>query len=79
MAVRHIRTTDANVKDARFRSRSLYANKLRPVFCGAESGDGDVSRAGARHMLKHRAVVPAWSADFCPKCVAALMADAELA
>ncbi len=69
--MRHIRTTDANVKDARFRSRVKFANKLRPVFCGAEPSDTDVSRADARHLLSPNvsAVRPDWSADFCPVCI----------
>lgn len=73
-AVRHIRKTDASVKDRRFRSGSKYANAPRPVFCGADPSDTDVSLGDARRLLSPDTVAlrPDWSADLCPSCRAAL-------
>lgn len=71
--MRHIRKTDANVSDHRFRSVVKYLNKARPTFCGA-SDESDVSRKDALHFLKY-ALVPAFAstaADLCPNCVTSL-------
>jgi hypothetical protein len=72
-ALRHIRTTDANVKDQRFRFKAAYANKARPTFCGAEPTRDDRSRKDARHLIKHEGLLPHWTADLCPACREALL------
>lgn len=71
---RHIRTTDANVTDHRYRSTSRYGNKLRPVLCGGEPTPRDRSRADALHLIRHEALKPEWTADLCPACRAAVVA-----
>lgn len=68
----HIRKTDDSVKDRRFRSRVKYANKLRPVLCGADSSRDDVSRSDAEHFLKHANIKPEWAAGLCADCVTAI-------
>lgn len=70
---RHIRTTDANVTDHRFRSVSRLPNKLRTTMCGAAPTTRDVSRKDARHVVTTLAPLrPDWTADYCPRCLEAL-------
>ena len=80
MSAQHIRRSDANVTDHRFRSVVRYANKLRPTLCGAEPTRNDVSRKSAlRLVASHRAVgwhpkSPDWLGGICGDCLRVLNA-----
>lgn len=65
--MRHIRRSDASVKDRRFRHR-VYSNKNRPTFCGAEPTDGDFSRGDGRRLIENGILRPDWLVDLCPEC-----------
>lgn len=71
--VRHIRLTNANVRDRRFRTL-IYTNKLRPVLCGAAPTHDDWSRAEALRIRESSRIIPKWLDDVCPVCLAALEA-----
>jgi hypothetical protein len=72
-AMKHVRKTNASVRDRRFRGRDLYANKPRPTLCGAEPTDRDWARDDAKHVVaKFSTLKPEWVAVICPACRALL-------
>jgi hypothetical protein len=72
--IQHIRKGTERVKDARYRSRVKFANKLRPVFCGAESSMDDIGKDDAIQCIKNAPILRAYAkydptAIFCTECV----------
>lgn len=67
--MRHVRKSNASVRDRRFRGRELYANKLRPTLCGAEPTERDHSRQQGENLLRSSALRPDWLDDMCPHCL----------
>lgn len=75
--MRHIRKSNANVTDHRFRSVVSYQNKPRPTLCGAEPTAADHSRKSGIRLIEAARVRPDWLVDVCPECVKALSSKVD--
>ena len=67
--VRHIRKSNANVTDHRFRFAVQNINKMTATICGVAPTIDDRSRKDAAHIIEHFAAIkPEWIAELCPAC-----------